>query len=264
MPAPRLRSCAIALVAGAALALSGCVASGEPLDDVATGDWVLATASQDGGELNLADSRVTLTADAESFSGSGPCNAYGAAIAGSTANLEILSFRQTEAGCDEAIMALETAYFGLLQSASTVALEDGQLVLTGDAGELRFDPAAEDTAADALVGTTWTLQSVTAQGAEVPISPDAQGAMPSLTLDEGGRTSGSTGCRDIALDYAVAEDVVSFDGFPAESPACSAETAGQDDVLFTLLGFGFAAEIAEGVLTAQNTEFGLVATFTAG
>ncbi len=265
MPAPRLRSSALALLAGAALVLSGCAATGAPLGDVVTGDWTLAAATQGGGQLNFTGTSVTLSADAEGFSGAAPCNAYGAAIAGDTANLQVLSLIPDELECDDTLMTLETAYLDLLGTAKTASRDNGQLVLAGDDGELRFDPAPAGTgaAADALVGTTWSLQSVTAQGADVPIAPGADGAQPSLTLGPDGRTSGSTGCRDIALDYAVTDGLVEFDGFPAEAPDCSAETAGQDDVLFTLLGFGFEAQIADGVLTAQNSEFGLVATFSA-
>ncbi|GMA29646.1 META domain-containing protein [Arenivirga flava] len=262
MPAPRLRHGAPALLAAAALALGGCAATGDPLEPVVEGQWTLAAATRGGGQLNFAGTTVTLTAAADGFSGIGPCNAYGAAIAGDTANLEVLSLIPAEETCDDAVMELETAYFGLLLGATTAARDNGQLVLAGDEGELRFDPAPTGGAADALAGTTWNLQSVTAQGAEVPIAPGPDGAAPSLTFGADGRTSGSTGCRDIALDYAVTDGQVQFDGFPAETPECPAETAAQDDVLFTLLGFGFPADTTDGVLTVENAEFGLVATFT--
>ncbi len=262
MPAPRLRLGAPALLVAAALALGGCAATGDPLEPVVTGQWTLASATRSGGQLNFAGTSVTLTAAADGFSGTGPCNAYGAAIAGDTANLEVLSLIPAEETCDATVMELETAYFGLLRGANTAARDSGQLVLAGDEGELRFDPAPTAGAADALVGTTWTLQSVTAQGAEVPIAPGPGGAAPSLTFGADGRTSGSTGCRDIVLDYAVADGQVQFDGFPAETPECSAETVAQDDVLFTLLGFGFPTDTTDGVLTVENAEFGLVATFT--
>lgn len=258
MPAPRLRSSALALLASAALVLSGCAATGAPLDDVVTGNWTLASATQGGGQLNFAGTAVSLSAEADGFSGTAPCNAYGAAIAGDSANLEVLSLIPGEADCDATIMTLEKAYLALLGGARTAARENGQLVLAGDGGELRFDPASAS-----LIGTTWTLQSVTAQGAEVPIAAAPEGAPPALRLGTDGRTSGSTGCREIALDYTVADGAVEFDGFPAETPECSPETAGQDDLLFTLLGFGFAANVTDGELRAENSEFGIVATFSA-
>ncbi len=137
--APATRRPLGALAALAAVALLGACSGGPDVD----GSWHLAAGTVDGSELALVDaSPVTLTVDGTSVSGTAACNTY-------FGDVDVADgWRpgepgRTEKGCDADLMALETAYLGALGRVTAADRDGDDLVLTGDAVKLRFEPPLE-------------------------------------------------------------------------------------------------------------------------
>ena len=161
--------------------------------------WQLASGAVDGTALVLVDDRfVTFRVDNGQIGGVAACNHYGGDITITNGVVTISAMFMTEMACpDDGLMELEAGYLAALARVNAVALEGDELVLTGEGVELRFtaQPKVPDAA---LMGTTWTLDTIIeGDVASTPSSP------ASLTFDEDGAVTGSTGCNSLFGTYSA-------------------------------------------------------------
>lgn len=88
----------------------------------------------------------------------------------------------------------------------------------------------EDTTADALAGTSWTLSQI--DGAE----PASDGRPAGVEFDQAGRLSGSTGCNRFFGGYTVAGAALSLGQMGSTRMACPEPLMAQETTFLAILG----------------------------
>ena len=107
-----------------------------------TGNWQLSSGSVDGAAIPLLPgSPVTLNVTGTEIGGNSGCNSYGGHFTLDGSSISIGDLVSTLMMCTPEAMAVETPFTNALPEVDTVAIEDGELVLTGPGIELRFSPA---------------------------------------------------------------------------------------------------------------------------
>lgn len=187
------------------------------------GDWVLRSGSLDGEPLRLDGDRVvTLRIAGDEVGGTAACNIYGGTIARDGSSISIGALSMTEMGCDEATMALESAYLEALAAVTAADRAESILLLEGPNVDLTFALEVPEPAA-ALVGTTWSLESmVTADAVSSVLGP------ATLVLEEGGTMRGSTGCRDFTARYELSGADLRVSDLAVDQVECEEGVASQD------------------------------------
>jgi heat shock protein HslJ len=212
-----------------ACANEGGSAAGEGTDPAAlTGGWTLDAASMSA----LADPApegvsVTLAFEDGQAHGSSGCNTYsGGYEAQDDGSISFGALAGTMMACDEARMALESAYLTALGAVSAFTV-DGSLQLSGDGVSLTYTRTVSP-APLALIGTAWSLSTI---GSGDAVSSTITGTSASLTLTEDGSASGSAGCNTFHGAYTVDGDQLSFGPLATTRMMCpdnvmAQETAG--------------------------------------
>lgn len=121
-------------------ALGGCAILA-PHPDV-DGDWIVVSASDADGQLNLMSESLRVTIDDGLISGQ-VCNSWGGEIAITGSSVEIGLLAATEMYCTEpeGIMDVESRLFAGLDAVTTIEMRGDELLFTGNGVELRLAPA---------------------------------------------------------------------------------------------------------------------------
>ena len=205
------------------------------------GSWILVS-----GTPTVDGFPISLTLDGQQFSGRAACNQYGGTITRSDSAWRLSEMSMTEMGCEPEVMNAEQAFLAALLEVSTWSIVDGALTLEGAEEPLVFI-AAPQLPTDALVGTTWVLETILdGDSATTPVGDPA-----TLFLDTDGTVTGSTGCRDLVGTWTASDAQVFFPDFAAEGE-CSPEVAVQDGIVVTVLGDGFRPTIEGDLLTVTS------------
>lgn len=217
------------------------------VDEGLAGAWALLEATSGDRPVSIpADSRTTLVFASGAVGGSSFCNGYrGSYRPGDDGDLTLDGVTVTEVACEGPAATAERAYFDvLLASGLTAAVDGADLLLTSDAGELRFlrlpaVPVGE------LTGIRWVLESVTADGESTP----ATGAEAFLSLSANGLLAAGTGCQNFATDWRSWGDTVRIGEFGWFAPECAGAAVRQDETVVGTLRGGFVPAVDGDVLT---------------
>jgi heat shock protein HslJ len=118
--------------------VTGCASATEDEIDI-TGNWQLVSGSVDGQAIPLIDgSPVTFNVTGTEIGGTSACNSYGGRFILDGSSISIGDLMTTLMMCTPDVMAVEIPYTAALQEVDTVAVDSGQLVMTGPGIELRF------------------------------------------------------------------------------------------------------------------------------
>jgi heat shock protein HslJ len=250
-----------ALLASAALLLSGCASSGVGSESTApsalAGDWTLVSGSDGDGDFELAGTTITLTVDDDAVSGRAPCNGYRGTAAADGATVSFSELSTTRAACRvQSLMDLERRYIDALGAATAVRVDGAALELGDGSGPvLRFQPVVEGTAGDStdLAGTAWTLTTV--MSGDVAAAAIGTGSL--AFAPDGLSVTGSAGCHDFSAGFASAGGVATLSALEIAHQACTDETAVQEDSVFAVLGDGLVVSRDGDTLTATNAVDGV-------
>ncbi len=239
----------VSLLAALLLALVACGEEQPPgADPFGAGEWRLISATVDGAAVVLiATYPVTLRVTDGQVGGTAACNSYGGPIAVVAGVVTIgPDLFQTEMYClDETVMDLEAAYMAALARIDAVAFDGGDLVLTGPDVELRF-AAIPPTPDAALIGTNWTLETITAgESASTPAAPST------LVFAADGTVAGSTGCNSLFGDYGADSG---FGTIGTTKIACENSIMAQEAVILQILGPEATLTITGSQLTIADLE----------
>ncbi|MCL8025678.1 META domain-containing protein [Nocardioides bruguierae] len=195
-----------------------------------------------------ADTEVRLTFEGEQLGASVGCNSLGGQVSLVEGVLEVGDLAMTEMGCPADLAAAETWLVDVLSSGPSLALDDGLLTVTSDAGVVELTSPADV----ALEGTTWRLDGIGSGTGEsgVVSSLPAGVTAPELTLQDG-RLTGSDGLDDISTDYTLDGDTLSLGGLVSTQVGTTAPA--QADISEAVQGV-----LGAGTLTWEVTESSLV------
>lgn len=226
-----------------------------PVDHSFNGDWTLRNGVVDNSPLSPVEGHpITLEIDGDTVSGNAGCNGFGGAFSATDGELRIGDLAITEMACvDQAAMAAESAFVQGLLRASTIELITEDLVLGGDGVSLTFAPVAPIPDAP-VIGTAWTLDTLVDGEAVSSTVADADPAV--LLLEEGGRFTASTGCRDLAGDYTLDGDRLTLLPDPdldldrsTDQQPCDGPAGQQDMTVLEVVQQELTVEVMENRLT---------------
>lgn len=235
----------------AALVLAGCGSAGtsapgsndDPFDP--QGAWQLDSGTSNGAAIPLVDGHpVTLTIEGSEIGGTAACNHYGGRLTVTGGRIEIGELAMTAMGCEEPVMAAESAFMAALSGVETIGGDEGRLVLRGPQVELRFD-ALEPPPTAELVDTAWVLETLFV--GDVASSP--RGGAATLELRADGTFVGSTGCRAFSGDWLERGGQIVAPSFAMDQTECPAELSQQDGHVVTVIGDGFVPSVEGDLLT---------------
>ena len=250
---PRLSLALLALLAATALAACGTDDEGDTraetqgLPDLQTEleaqEWVL-----DAGDssIDLPDgATATLNVDGELANGVGPCNSYTGAFVLDSDSVEIGPLAGTLIACEQPLMDAQDAFTAALEAADSIEMPDDRLVLTGpDDVRLAFDALDRY---QALVGEWDVVNLATPDAVTGPIA----GTEPTVTFNDDGTVSATTGCNQGSGDWQLEGDALSLGPLATTQRACESPEGimDQEAALFTALDETAQLSIAGDTLT---------------
>jgi heat shock protein HslJ len=232
------------LLLAATLLLAGCAAQSGPgqrdRPDI-SGSWELVEGVP--AAADLPRSGATLVAEGDTLAGRSFCNSYSSTYRLDDGVLVVDGLGGTEMGCEPAVMAAESAYLAVLGAADGAAIEDGDLLLTGDGGTLRFRRQPPVPTSE-LAGTDWVLDTLV-QGE----SASSVTAGSTLRLDPDGTFQGTTACRTVSGTWTRSADQLTFPQLVTDDRACPEDLRAQDDHELAVLGSAGTIGLAGNRLT---------------
>ena len=200
---------------------------------------------------------VTLSFEDGQASGRAACNSYGGAYdAGDDGSLSFEGFAVTEMGCEPPLMTLESAYLDALGAVTGFSV-DGKLTLRGDGVDLTFDEEVPPVALP-LVGTTWTLTTITSGDA---VSSVLMGTDVTAEFTADGTVSGSAGCNRYNGSYTWAGDQLSFSPLASTKMACADDVMAQENAFLTSMQEVASFAIEGSQLTLSDASGALLLGF---
>jgi heat shock protein HslJ len=224
----------------------------EPTADGLSGIWGLRSGAFEGEEITVpAQARGSIEFDGRRVSGTSFCNGFGGTYRLDGERLVLEDLASTLVGCTGEVAAAEHAFVGVLNAPGlSVTVDPMELVLTSDAGHLRFTPVPPAPVAD-LVGTRWVLETVDrGDGTATP----AVGDPAVLELGDDGTATFSTGCQTMTGTWTAHGDSVLLAGHEYDPTACGSPLADQDSLVTQLLNGGFQVLVDGDVLTVLDTD----------
>ena len=147
---------------------------------------------------------------------------------------------------DPATIAIEPQVMAVLQGTATVSIERGALTLrNGTSGLVAH--AEDETSGDGLVGPTWTLESATADGADVPVGE----RVPTLLFD-GTSVAVDTGCNTGGGGYSADATTITFQALISTMIVCEGPTGTMESTINAASGTVPFEISADGELTITS------------
>ncbi len=214
----------------------------------ATGAWRLVEGTVGGAPILLDDQwPVTLTIDGTQFGGTAACNGYGGRIVVEGGVVRFGEIARELIGCEDLVMATESAFFSALESVRRASMDGEILVLAGDGVSLRFEAIPPVPLAD-LLETTWKLDTLLTDEVASP----AAGDPGTLVLHANGTFEGSTGCRTFSGRYIDTGGQIVATDMAMDDRVCPPALADQDGHVTGVLGDGFSASVDGDRLTLTS------------
>jgi heat shock protein HslJ len=189
--------------------------------------WVLDPASMGGLVDDVPPlTQITLSFEGGSAHGSAACNNYGGSYrAGDDGSLSFDPFAVTLMACDALLTTLEGAYLEALGGVTGFAIDAGTLHLTGGQPTLSF--ASEPAQALPLVGTPWTLMSITSGDVATGV---VSGTEITALFAADDTVTGSAGCNRFNGTYTRSAERLSVSPLATTKMACPGYVMTQERV----------------------------------
>lgn len=262
----RLTPKAVTLAAIMALVMSGSTPAAAQQEHPLGGtSWKLATL---GGE-SAREVETTLVFGPQdgTIGGNGGCNSYGGAIAFEAEGIAISDIVSTLMACDGPQMAQERGFFGALQAAASLRIEDEALLLL-DAqenvlatlsadGSDRGQTGESGSQAPDLAGTQWRA---TALGGV----PTAEEVATTLLFGPDGTAGGHSGCNGYEGSFSASPDgSIAFGEVTATEIGCPDPAGAQERALFEGLEAAVSYSASAESLVLLDANGAVLARFAA-
>jgi len=148
---PKTRLAVLGTLLALGAVLSGCASGGaSPTPQDLEGSWVLTSAADADGSIELGEAEVTLDlasgpgGNALAVSGSAACNSYNGAMTVDGDSVTLGPLSTTLMACEEELMEVESSYLAALEGVTAAEVDDDTLTLSGDDSELVYSRASDD------------------------------------------------------------------------------------------------------------------------
>lgn len=196
---------------------------------IGTEEWTLVSGSVDGEDMTLVpNAPVTLTLADTGIGGVSACNSYGGDITTDDGPLFPELFGTLMACTDPGVAELESVFMEALGKVTDVALESGQLVLSGGGAELRFEATPTQVSAE-LEGTQWMLQGVV--DGDIITSPASEARLSF----ERGEIDGTSGCNSFGGTLSVSGSVLEVPLVEITEMGCEPAIMDQENAILNVL-----------------------------
>jgi heat shock protein HslJ len=237
------------------LLLAACGTNGGvPLDGRT---FVSSSVVEDGEERPLvAGTEIRLTFTDGQLSAQAGCNIFGASYRVEDGTLVADGGSMTEMGCDEDRSAQDEWFFSLLGARPRIELTDDGLVLeTGDTVITFLDREVAEPDL-ALVGPTWTVESIIVGDAVASVPA---GAIATLTFADDGTLSAETGCNSGGGRYEIDGDELRLSDLVQTDIGCIGAAAELESAVVAVLTAGSVRySIDADALTLMAGDRGLI------
>lgn len=127
-------TCLIFLISACTSDTTSSAQAQSPMTDLTGGEWVVDDING-AGVVDIARATLNFGEDGR-VSGSASCNSYGGDYSVDGSSIKFGRMISTRKACPGAIMAQESAFFSVLENASSIKFsDDGALVISGPDGD---------------------------------------------------------------------------------------------------------------------------------
>jgi heat shock protein HslJ len=249
----------LALAITGVAVLSGCASnagSGGVADPALHGAWVVQSARDAKGYLDLSYSTITLTVGQSiRTTGRTTCGPYAAEILGSLYGLHVDIAASTPTGCATGEQTtIQNRYLRALAAARNAVLDRGTLELSAPGVALHFVPATT-VSLTSIGARSWSLSGIDRSlGSDGYTWTRTSGT---FRLDSASHFSGTTGCLKFSGSYELdAGQFIVTNGETSGVPCGQSEVHVDADVLGVLHG-AFSVKPQSGALEVTNEQLGV-------
>lgn len=234
-------------------------------------NWVLSSFGPAAAPVAVQPgTTVTAVFAPDGVAGNAGCNQYSGPFTYDNANITFSPLITTKVACDQPIMDQETAYLTALQSATSYAINNGQLQITYPEGVLTFN-AGTSTAPTAAVptavtntdatlgglgGVAWKLASFGPTAAPIAVLPNAP---INVDFTQQG-VSGSSGCNQYSGTFTYDNGILTFSPLVSTQMACDQAVMDQEAAYLKALQTATGFQIVNNQLVITYPEGQLVFT----
>jgi heat shock protein HslJ len=228
----------------------------QPVENVAGRQFLSTGVTEKGAPRPLEDgTRIQLAFEAVRLSANAGCNTMSGGYTITAGQLLVGDLATTMMACAQPLMNQDQWLAAFLNKRPLIRVSGNDLTLEADGTIISFvdrevaEPDAE------LVGTLWTLESVTANQAVTVYNVTPA---PRLVLAPGGNVTFTTGCNDGFGTYTSTDTSITFSALGTTKKACEPTAMTLESQVLSVLGAGTVAyEIDGSSLTLKVGDNGL-------
>jgi heat shock protein HslJ len=190
--------------------------------------------------------------------GSSGCNGLGGDYSADGDQITFGEFVSTLMACDDPIMAQEEAAHKVMNGSATYQIEGSTLTITNNGMVLVFTrgaPSTEVPSSPVFLTGAWKLTSYGTVDVLSSALPDVDA---SLTFNEDGTITGTSGCNEFGGGYSVAGDQITFKEIVSTLKLCDTPLMGQEEAMQQVLTETATYQIDGDTLTITNRDRVLV------
>jgi heat shock protein HslJ len=254
-----MRIVALAFVAAACSVGPGA----QPAENVA-GRQFLSTRVTENGELRplVEGTQILLAFEAVRLSANAGCNTMSGGYTITAGQLLVGDLATTMMACAQPLMTQDQWLAAFLNKRPQIQVSGTDMVLSADGTIITFMDREVAEPDQALVGTVWLLESVTANQA---VTSYAVERPPQLVLAPDGKVTFTTGCNDGFGTYTSTDTTITFSALGTTRKACEQTAMTLESQVLTVLNAGAVEyEIDGSSLTLTAGDNGLTYRAVAG
>jgi len=209
-------------------------------------EWVLDPTSMAALVDHVPEeAQITIAFAGGQASGKAACNSYGGDYtANQDGSMSFGPFAVTLMACPEPLTVLEHAYLATLAGVSSFTV-GGELVLSGDGADLRFQPRASAQPLS-LEGPNWRLTSISTGGT---VSSPVAGTAVTAVFSSDGTVSGAAGCNRYNGPFTASGGSLSFGPLVTTKMMCADDVMTQEQAFLAAMAEVAGSTISGAALT---------------
>lgn len=246
----------VAVVLAALLLALGLAACATPGSDLAGRAFLSVAVTESGAERPLVPgTRIRFDFSDGNFGASAGCNSIGGPYSIDGGRLVVNELAMTEMGCDQDRSAQDDWLAQLLASRPAIRLAGDELTIEGATSTIRLLDRRIVEPDVALVGPTWTVESIISGNAVASLPA---GAVATVSFHADGTLTLDTGCNQGGGRFVIVAGGITVSELGLTKKGCLGPGAALESAVVGVLGAGsITARIEANALTLQAGASGL-------